>query len=137
MKQIEELVQQFNFTKIAEYLLTENGTDVDYKSFIPNKIGKYSIVYAITADGEVCYLGKSIAGLGRPLSYHKNDVMVDVRDGINKALSEGKHVEVWVKKDGLSIEHQGLTLDISEALEQSLIAKIDPEWNNHVRKIID
>jgi len=126
----QDFITQFNFFNIGSYT-SQDGTVVRHK------IGKHikqSLVYAMFVDGVCMYIGKSVAGTGRPLSYHKNNVMINVRDGIRSVIAEGKTVEVYVKTCNLSVDHHGLTLNIAEALEQALISKNSPAWNRYKHK---
>jgi hypothetical protein len=99
-------------------------------------LGRKNLVYAMFIGDDLVYVGKTIAGPGRPLSYHKNDVMKNVRGGLEKATAEGLTVEVYAKSTNLVVEHEGLKLNIVEAFEQALISKYNPEWNSAVQQAI-
>lgn len=60
--------------------------------------------------------------------------MDTVRQGILNACEKGETVQIFVRTEDLSIQFEGLTLDIIEALEQALIKKFRPDWNNHIQK---
>ena len=91
------------------------------------------LVYVIFADDICRYVGKSVQGYIRPLTYHKNGVMTDVRDGILSDLKAGRKVTVYAKTAGLDATHEGLDLNLIEAIEQSLIREYRPTWNNQVQ----
>ena len=93
------------------------------------------LVYAIFADDECRYIGKTVQGYSRPLNYHVNDVMTDVRDGIRDELRAGRAVTVWAKTAGLHAKHEGLELNLIESIEHALIRCYRPAWNNQVQAL--
>ena len=120
------------FINIGYYYETSEGcVDVLYEGI--RKSDRVSLVYMMVVDDEIKYIGKTIQGYVRPLSYHKNPIMVDVNDGIFEACTQGKTVKVYVRKFDEPLVFEGLELDICEAYEQALISKYKPEWNNHIR----
>lgn len=124
-------IKQLKFNKIGEYLKINNEIVC---SFTVKKTKRLSIVYMFSVDGKIMYIGKSIQGYSRPLSYHKNKVMASVRNGIIDACNKNKVVEVLIRKDDLEISFEGFKLDIIEAFEQSLIKSVKPSWNNHIQR---
>lgn len=123
-------LHDYGFNKIGKYL----SVDGDYECrYSVERKDRCSLVYAFVVDNEVKYLGKSIQGYVRPLSYLSNKVMKDVRDGITQTLDDGFTVEIYTKNTGLKIEKDGLEIDFSEGYEHALISKFKPAWNNHIR----
>jgi hypothetical protein len=122
---------QHGFQKIGAYHLNADGT-VGRSNEVQITIRK-PLVYGIFCDGICKYLGKTIQGYSRPLNYHKNDVMKTVRDGIEVSLKNGMSVEVYAKENDLVLHHEGLELNAVEAIEQALITRHTPEWNNFVQ----
>jgi len=122
---------QHGFQKIGAYHLEADGT-VGRSKEVRITIRK-PLVYGIFCDGICKYLGKTIQGYSRPLNYHKNDVMKTVRDGIEASLKKGLSVEVYAKENDLVLHHEGLELNAVEAIEQALITRHTPEWNNFVQ----
>ena len=94
---------------------------------------RVSLVYSMVLNDEIMYIGKTIRGYMRPLSYLSNKVMQDVNNGIITALDSEQEVQVYAKTDGLVIEKDNLQIDIAEGYEHSLISKYRPAWNNHIR----
>ena len=76
------------------------------------------------------YIGKTIQGYSRPLNYHKNRVMKTVYYGIHKEVNNNNVIDVYALDEGLTMNYLDLKLNIVEAVEQALISKCDPEWNN-------
>ncbi len=122
---------QHGFQKIGAYHLQPDGT-VNRSSSVTVTMRK-PLVYGIFCDGICKYLGKTIQGYSRPLNYHRNDVMKTVRDGIQTSLKSGMSVEVYAKETNLVLHHEGLELNAVEAIEQALITRHQPEWNNFVQ----
>jgi hypothetical protein len=87
------------------------------------------LVYCITENQVPAYIGKSIQGYKRPLGYHRNNVMKKVRDGIVHSLIEGHEIDVYAKTKGLVLDHEGLTLNVIDAIENALIQNWQPKWN--------
>lgn len=121
-----------DFVKIGYYHLAHDGiTDVVINEGV-QKYLRQSLVYMFVVDDEIKYIGKTIQGLVRPLTYHKNTVMSDVYNGINEQCSSGNKVIIYARKLK-PLTFEDLELDICEAYEQALISKYKPEWNNHIR----
>jgi hypothetical protein len=123
--------EQHGFKKIGAYELLADGT-VGRSSEVQITDRK-PLVYGIFCDGICKYLGKTIQGYSRPLNYHKNKVMKKVKDGIIASLEQGIPVDVYAKEENLVLRHEGLELNAVEAIEQALITRYTPEWNNFVQ----
>ncbi len=120
------------FINIGHYYGTNEGR-VDVLCEGIRKSDRVSLVYIMTVDDEIKYIGKTIQGYVRPLSYHKNKAMADVNRGILEVCMQGKSVNIYVRKFDEPLIFEGLEMDICEAYEQALISKYKPEWNNHIR----
>jgi hypothetical protein len=133
MKQ-REFVKQHKFQKIGSYSMDPTTGEVRVQALV-RVSDPVSITYAMFVDGVCKYIGKTVSRYERPLTYHKNNIMTRVRDGIFKeVLENGKVVEIYAKKDNLTLLHEGLQLDLAEAIEAALIKKIKPEWNSWGKK---
>jgi hypothetical protein len=133
MSHRQVLARDHGFRPIGSYHLKSDGT-VDRTAVVPVS-RRQPLVYAILAEDECRYVGKTVQGYGRPLGYHKNDVMTRVRDGIRDALREGRPVTVLAKTEGLRATHEGLELNLIEAVEHALIRRLDPAWNRQVQSL--
>lgn len=91
------------------------------------------MVYALIIGKDVFYLGKTVQGYFRPLDYHKNNVMKNVKNCIEKYVFDNKTVKVLARRleDVDMTDWNGLKLNIIEAVEQALIIKLNPEWNRY------
>lgn len=130
MKEI--IIGELEFIYIAKYINQDEKIVINVEPFI-KKTERKSLVYILVVNEEIKYIGKTIQGYLRPLNYHKNDVMIDVRNGIKDTLSIHNSVEVYVYEKPI-VEFKGLELDLAEAIEQALIKKYSPKWNNHIAK---
>lgn len=121
------------FVKIGYYHLAQDGVaDVVLHEGV-KKYLRESLVYMFVVDEDIKYIGKTIQGYIRPLTYHKNKVMSDVHEGINEECSKGNKVNIYARKFNKPFLYEDLQLDLCEAYEQALISKYKPEWNNHIR----
>ncbi len=132
MKTIETFEESHGFRRIGEYHLTEQGGV--RRSACVKITQRVALVYAIVSDDDLRYIGKSVQGYSRPLGYHKNGVMTDVRDGIAAELRAGRSVTVWVRTEQLHADYEGLRLNLIDAIEMALIKKYLPPWNNQVHE---
>ena len=121
------------FVKIGYYHLTEDGVCDTVLHEGVQKYLRVSLVYMFVVDEDIKYIGKTIQGYIRPLTYHKNKVMSDVNGGITEECSKGKIVKIYARKFDKPFIFEDLELDLCEAYEQALISKYKPEWNNHIR----
>ena len=133
MSHLQILAREHGFQPIGSYHLKSDGT-VDRAAIVP-VTRRLPLVYAIFTDHECRYIGKTVQGYGRPLGYHKNDVMTGVRDGIRNALRDGRRVTVCAKTEGLRATHEGLELNLIEAIEHALIRRLNPAWNRQTQSL--
>lgn len=126
--------EQNNFINIGAYFKNENG-DLDRKVEDGIRVTeRVSLVYVILVNNECKYIGKTIQGFTRPLSYHKNNVMKVVLHGIREELNLGHEVKIFARKFDIKHHFEDLELDLCEAYEQALIRKYKPDWNKHKQK---
>ena len=55
--------------------------------------------------------------------------MKTANEGILHCLNNNLTVEIFVRSNNVSIEFDGLKLNIIEPIEQALISLYNPEWN--------
>jgi hypothetical protein len=123
-------LNQLGFNCIGRY--TSQGSDIRIQ--LDNGIKKterVSLVYALVVSNDVKYLGKTVQGYIRPISYHKNNVMHNVKAGIEALVKSGTAVEVWCRRFDEPLKWNDLELNIIEAVEQALISELDPDWNRY------
>ena len=120
-----------NFVKIGEYKTT--GKNPEYEQFIgKNKSKIIPLVYLFVVEDEIKYIGESRRGYSRPLSYHKNPVMLKQRKSIETTLKKGKTVEVYaleIKNEKTVVNGMEIESYLAQDYEKALIKKYKPEWN--------
>ena len=120
-----------NFVKIGEYRPGEVGPE--YITFIGRTKSKVMpIVYLFSIAGEIVYIGETRRGYNRPLTYHKNEVMVRQREGILQANKENQIVDVYaIEVPSVSMEFNGERFSsyVAQDYEKFLISKYNPIWN--------
>ena len=121
------------FKEIGYYSLEKDDVIREKTDESINITDRAFLVYILIYKGDCMYIGKTKQGYARPLRYHKNNVMKDVRDGIKDVITQnGGSVNIICREfkvdDKYSIE--GLNLNIYSAYEEALIKKYDPKWNN-------
>lgn len=120
-----------NFKKIGEYYALD--ADPSYEEYIGRqKSKKLSIVYLMVVNNEILYIGESRRGYSRPLSYHKNNIMKNQKDGITKELNNGNKVEVFaleIPNQEIQINGEKVDCYLAQDYEKFLIKKYSPQWN--------
>jgi len=127
----KSILEKYRFFKIGTFYDVNDSVDRRTEPGI-NVTTRLPIVYALVAGDQVMYIGETIQGYTRPLNYHKNEVMSDVRDGIISSVSQGLDVDVFVRSEDLEFEFEGLLLNLRVSLEAALIKKYLPPWNNKI-----
>lgn len=130
----EAFENKYHFVKVGEYFKNSNDNITrELKEGIAIT-ERLNLVYAFFNDSECLYIGKTIQGYKRPFGYHKNTVMKTVNFGISDLLDKGGKVEVLVRNESVTMEMDGMQLNLIEAIEQALISKCNPIWNNFIQK---
>jgi hypothetical protein len=116
---IDQFVANHGFKTIGSYSV--DVSNVAQRSANVRITERKSLVYAIVSEMECKYIGKTVQGYSRPLNYHKNKVMKDVKSGIEQELQSGKGVTVYAKETDLHVEHEGFQINVIEGIEHALI----------------
>jgi len=93
-----------------------------------------NVLYAFVCDGDVLYIGKTLQQLGtRFIGYRTpgRGQSTNIRNNaaIRALLKAGKDVQIFALADDGFLHYGQFHLNLAAGLEDSLIAKIDPEWN--------
>lgn len=121
------------FDKIGEYRKPNEAPE--YLEYIGRtKSKERSVIYLLTVDEKVLYIGETRRGFSRPLWYHENDVMKVQREGIYEKTKRGKIVEVFALEIANIEVTCPITGDLIDAyiggdVERHLIAMHKPAWN--------
>lgn len=134
------------FQKIGSYVGNNGEIELQYnrKKFGP-KNQKKEIIYILYSNNEIKYIGSTKNQI-RPLSYHKNDVMSDVKMGIKSEINQNRKVDIYIcemerKKDfDLGINGNQKTYNFKEinffrSVEIAWIKENDCEnWNKQNKR---
>ncbi len=127
-----EFENKYHFKKIGEFVL-ENSIPTRRLDPSIKITDRLDLVYAFFVNDQCKYIGKTIQGYSRPTGYHKNKSMKTTNEGILQCLNNNITVDILVRSNNVSIEFDGLKLNIIELIEQALISLFNPEWNNLVQ----
>ena len=117
--------------KVAQYSNMNGQINIEVSDKI-NRKTRTSLVYCLIVKEKIRYIGKTVQGYIRPLSYHKNNFMQNVQGGIMEEVNQGNIVEVYCRSfDSTIIIWNDLNLNIIEPVEQALILKFNPIWNRY------
>lgn len=96
-----------------------------------------NVLYAFVVDGEVKYVGKTTQPLrSRMYGYLKpgptQSTNIKNRANIKSVLEQGRIVQILVLCDN-GLHHYGdFHINLAAALEDDLIAKLNPDWNGRL-----
>lgn len=93
---------------------------------------RLDLIYLLKIGQQIMYVGETVQGYRRPLSYHKNDVMKTVRDGIFNSIKDNNSLDVYARSEDFHLNYEGLDLNLRVSLEIALIKKFNPPWNKKV-----
>ena len=85
------------FDEVGTYYKNKlDKVDLKYERGDKSKVSENGLIYVLVVDNYIKYIGES-KRYSRPLNYHKNNVMKDVREGIKKeVLDNNKEVKVYI-----------------------------------------
>ena len=124
------------FEDVGEWYLDRSG-------FLQYKLTKYmdeqNILYAFIVQGKVMYIGKSTQTLDKRMSGYKKPgpsqlTNIDKNKRIKELLGNRVDVKVFAFIPKEQILYRGTPINIAAGLEDTLIAKVRPPWNNQGNK---
>jgi RNA-binding protein YhbY len=138
---LEEL-DRYGFKEVGEWHLSEKyKRGIDFKlNCFQNERVIYAFVVGVKVDDEVKYFVNYI-GVCEALTTTLKDRMKRYRGmagkGTNKriaqkikeCLEQRRVVKIFVLKLDLTLRYKDLDVDLERGLENSLIQKLNPEWN--------
>lgn len=85
------------FKEVGKYYQNKlDKVDLEYERGLKSKVSENGLIYVLIVDDYIKYIGES-KRYSRPLNYHKNNVMKDVREGIKKeVLYNNKEVKIYI-----------------------------------------
>ncbi len=128
--QVEKLVR-IGLEYVGEWLLE----DQTIKHHLSKHNLAKNILYAFVTEGRILYIGKSSSSLTQRLNGYSTpgptqSTNIKNHKKISELLEEGKRVEIYVFAPAEDeILYRGIQLNLAAGLEDSLIAKFQPIWN--------
>ena len=92
------------------------------------------VLYAFISDQNVLYIGKTGRTLRQRLYGYKNpghsqQTNIKNHDRIKKSITNGSRIDIYVLKQKEDIEYKGIKLNLAAGLEDNLIRRLRPLWN--------
>lgn len=136
MADIQELIQ-LEFIEIGEWGLDGESLKIvnfnNYKPLLEHK----NILYAFVSEkeiSEVVYIGKTTKGAGVRLAQYKTGsgqaTNNRIHQNIKDLIKNGFKVKILILVDLQPLQWGGFNLNVAAGLEDDLILKLRPEWNN-------
>lgn len=125
-----DILYHIGFEHIGEWKL-EN----DLLSFeIIRHSNEHNILYAFVANSDIKYIGKSTQTFKARLNAYKNPGISQKTNIKNKKnilalLKQDIPVGILVFVNKEEIQYRGIPINIAAGLEDNLIARIKPQWN--------
>jgi hypothetical protein len=118
---IENLLR-LGFMPVGMWSQTTEGIECVYESEFDAKKALFAYV-----------IGESVVYLGRP---HRGANVPAARTGyvtrsIRNALNRDKVIKVYALLDWEPFEHKGLTVNVAAGIEDELVERMQPPWNNY------
>ena len=120
------------FEEVGAWLL-EGDT---IKCQLPKHGESKKILYAFVSGDQVLYVGKSVRSLAQRLNGYRNPgptqrTNTKVHRKIKDVLRQGKEVKILVFAPSEDeIIYRGIPLNLAAGLEDGLIARLQPPWND-------
>lgn len=124
---------QIGFQVVGHWMLSEG----EPKLQLDRMQDETNVLYAFVVDGEVKYVGKTTQPLrSRMYGYLKpgptQSTNIKNRANIKSVLEQGRIVQILVLCDN-GLHHYGdFHINLAAALEDDLIAKLNPDWNGRL-----
>lgn len=109
--------------------------DEKIKPILNSNINDRNVLYSFVVDGEIQYIGKTIQPLIKRMGGYRNpgkSQTTNIRNNqkIMEAIKSGGTVDIFALSDNGLIKYGIFHLNLAAGLEDSLIATINPPWNN-------
>lgn len=128
-----QLLLMLGFEEVGAWFLEGNSVQLQLKK----NENEQNILYAFVVEGNVKYIGKSKMTLrGRMNGYWKpgptQTTNIDNNARIRELLQKGASVQIFALVPKEEIRYKGFLMNIAAGLEDNLLARIRPPWNNHI-----
>jgi len=132
MSDLEDLTE-IGFEQSGHWEPKENG-GISFQQTNDSTEGE-NVLYAFVIDEDVRYVGKTartIKDRMRNIEYADSSQQTNIKlqGHIKDLLEEGKDVDVYSLVDDGLIHYGRFHLNLAAGLEDDIIGKLKPEWNN-------
>lgn len=130
MNKLQYLID-IGFVNVGKWKMEADGINYEIKSDVHNK--KW-VLYAFSSDDEVLYIGKStiafhkrMYGYKRPAASQKTNIKNNAF--IADMIRASKGVDIYLFEGEKKLEYKGISINLAAGLEDPLIGKLTPRWN--------
>ncbi len=128
-----QFLLKLGFEEVGMWVL--NGNSVQFQ--LTKNENERNILYAFIVQGNVNYIGKSTMTLGGRMNGYRNPNLSQITNINNNArikelLQKGTPVKIYALVPKEEILYKGFPLNIAAGLEDNLLARIRPPWNERV-----
>ena len=93
-----------------------------------------NILYSFISNGEIKYVGKTTTQLSQRMYGYQNPgpsqrTNIRVNASIKKLLSNDQPVDIFILTDNGLLSYGSFRINLAAGLEDTLISKLNPEWN--------
>jgi hypothetical protein len=119
-----ENLKKLGFTEVGYWLRTSEGLECRYTAEFDAK----RALFAYVLSDNVVYIGRQ----------RKPNAAVPIGSGyisraIRNALAHDKSVRIYALCDWTELEHEGMPINIAAGIEDELIERMQPPWNDYGR----
>jgi len=123
-------LKDIGFKKVGEWALHKHKP----KLLLIDEADASDVLYCFVVNGIPKYIGKTTQPLKQRMYGYYNpgsSQRTNIRNNKNlqRALNEGKTVDVFVLTDKKSLKLGNFHINITAGLEDSIISTLSPEWN--------
>lgn len=121
---------EIGFVKIGGWKLENNKLQY----YLGSNSTKKNILYSFVCNEEVKYIGKTVKSISQRLyGYKKPSISQRTNYRVNKKIIEllksGLEIDIYIFIDNAQLKYRNYTINLSAGLEDTLISKVNPQWN--------
>ncbi|WP_177432941.1 GIY-YIG nuclease family protein [Pseudomonas sp. o96-267] len=132
-----ERLLDIGFEQAGHWIIDNGNLEFELNRFAT----RHNVLYAFVVNNEVKYVGKTIKTLMQRMRWYRKPSktqITNIRNNSNivKCLQQGDVVDIYVLPDSGLIHYGVFHLNLAAGLEDSVIKKLNPEWNGGRKEII-
>lgn len=118
------------FEKVGYWNISNDSLDFHLSKHQREK----EVLYAFISDQNVLYIGKTVRTLQQRLYGYKNPgpsqrTNIKNHDRIKESIADRSKIDIYVFTPKDDVEYKGIKLTLAAGLEDNLIRKLRPSWN--------